>query len=94
MPRSNLEIYVDILECLVIHNYSGLSMIMCEASLNKKTVTEHLDFLITNQFVNRIRLGRKSVYTITPKGMLLLKTFKCITDAFQLEEKEVNPFIF
>jgi len=94
MPRSNLEIYVDILESLTVKSPQNISAIMRKSNLNSTTVNQHLDLLVTNQIVNKINHKKRVLYTITPKGTLILKTFSKIKEAFQIEEKDLNRFLF
>jgi predicted transcriptional regulator len=92
MPRSNLEIYVNILEVLAAHNSLNLTSIMYEANLNNKTAKGYIDFLVTNELVNVTSLNKKrSSYMLTPKGNLLLKMFRKLKNTFKLED---NPLLF
>ncbi len=94
MPRSNLEIYVDILESLATKSQLNTSAIMRVSNLNSSTVNQHLDLLVTKQLVDKINHKKRVLYSITPKGTLMLKTFVKIKEAFQIEEKDLNLLLF
>ncbi len=94
MPRSNLEIYVDILESLIAKSPLNISAIMRKSNLNSTTVNQHLDLLVTKQLVDKSNHKKRVFYSITPKGTLMLKNFVKIKEAFQIEEKDLSLFSF
>jgi predicted transcriptional regulator len=95
MSRSNLEIYLNILEAIERHGSLSITGIMYETNLNNKIGKGYIDFLTTNELVDVVNLNKKrSSYTLTPKGVLLLKIFKRLKSAFQLKEEELKPSLF
>lgn len=95
MPRSNLEIYLNILEALAEYNSLNLTNIMYEANLNNKTVKGYIDFLVTNELVNVTSLNKKrSSYTLTPKGVFLLNVFRRLKNSFELNKEELKTSLF
>ena len=73
MRRSDLEIYVDILKALSINRSLNVTGILRKANINFNQSRDYFGFLQENGLIEKVNLKREVVYTITPKGMLLLK---------------------
>jgi predicted transcriptional regulator len=86
MRRSQLEMYLDILEVLDCRRPLKLTHIMNEAKVNCSMLKEYLDFLIKQGLVEKKTVGKeRKVYGITQLGLTMLKEFR--------ELKEVLPTV-
>jgi predicted transcriptional regulator len=95
MRRSKLEIYIDILATLAFDGQLQITHIMNKANINCQVLRELLEFLIQNNLVEEKNRKKRIVYSITPRGMKILKAFEEIKQLFPLEgEKEHNQFLF
>ena len=96
MRRSKLEMYIDILETLALKGQLKLTHIMYKSNVNCKVLKEQLLFLINNNLVQERTLRKeKTVYSITPRGLQILKSFREIKQVFPIEEeKQQNSLIF
>jgi predicted transcriptional regulator len=95
MPRSNLEIYLSILEALEAHNSLTITGITYETNLNNRIGKGYIDFLATNELVNVIPINKKrSSYTLTPKGVFLLNVFRRLKNAIGLNKEELKTSLF
>lgn len=72
MRKSKLESYEDILEALVSKNLTT-DQIAYEINVNCTILRQRLDFLIKNSLVEEQELGKTTLYTITERGMAVLK---------------------
>jgi len=76
MTRSKLEKYLGILEVLVSRPLE-LEMILYQVDEEWGILREYLDFLILHRLVEKLPLDKKrAVYTITEKGLALLRTLQ------------------
>ena len=86
MRRSQLEMYVDILEVLAREGPLKLTGVMQNANVNCSMLRECLDFLTKQGLVEVKTIGKeKKVYAITQLGVTVLKQFR--------ELKEVLPIV-
>ena len=86
MRRSQLEMYVDILEVLDHSGPLKLTHIMNKANVNCSMLKEYLDFLTKQGLVEKKIIGKeRKVYAITQLGVTVLKQFR--------ELKEVLPIV-
>ncbi len=86
MKRSQLEMYVDILDVLAHGGPLKLTHVMNKVNVNCSVLRECLDFL-TNQGLVEVKIigkGRK-VYAITQLGVTVIKQFR--------ELKELLPIV-
>ena len=86
MRRSKIEMYVDILTVLTNRGPLNLTHVSYQAKVHCSILKECLDFLIKQGLVEE-RTVRKQhvVYTVTQRGMTVLKSFK--------ELKQVLPIV-
>ena len=89
MRRSKLELHLDILKALARH--SGplkLTHIMYKTNVNCDTLKQYLDFLIQHNLVEEQTLRKKRVvYTITERGLTVLKYFREVNKALTIIEE-------
>ena len=101
MRRSKLEIHVDILEVLVHWGPLKLTHIMYKSNVNSSVLEKYLGFLIKQGLVEEkiIRKGRK-FFTITPRGVTVLKQFRGLSEVLPIIEETGNdakherPYLF
>jgi len=89
--------YVDILQVLAYKGQLKLTHIMYKSNVNCKVLKSQLDFLVKMGLVEeRILRREKIVYTITPKGISVLKAFTDVKQMFPVEENKVRqtPFLY
>ncbi len=88
--------YIDILETLALKGQLKLTHIMYKSNVNCKVLKEQLLFLINNNLVQERTIRKeKKVYSITPRGLQILKSFREIKQVFPIEEeKQQNSLIF
>ena len=97
MPRSKLEIHVDILKALARHGPLKLTHIMYKANVNCSVLKQYLNFLIQHNLVEEQTLHQKRhktrvVYAITERGQTVLKYFRELNSALQIiEEAQKTP---
>jgi predicted transcriptional regulator len=92
MRRSKLEMHIDVLKALVHYGKLGPTHIMFEVNINCNVLRECLDVLIKLKLVQMQVLnkgGRKAraAYTITEKGLTLLKNAAEIDKAIPIVEE-------
>ena len=86
MRRSQLEMYVNILEVLDQRGPLKLTHVMHNANVNCSVLREYLDFLTKQGLVEVKTIGKgRRVYAITQLGVTVLEQFR--------ELKEVLPMI-
>jgi predicted transcriptional regulator len=91
MRRSKLEMYVDILTVLAHKGPLKLTHIMYKANVNCSVLKEYLDFLIKQGLVEeRTMRKQRLVYTVTQKGMSVLKYFKELKQVLPIVEEARN----
>jgi len=78
MPSSKLEKYVSVLEALVLRPHK-LDSIAYKVKLEVNSVKRSLDFLISNELVEKRTLsGKHEVYAITERGLSVFKTLRTL----------------
>ena len=95
MPRSKLELHIDILRSLAHHGPLVLTHVMYKANVNCTALKEYLEFLIQhNLIIEQTLLERrrktKIVYTITERGLTVLKHFRELNSALQIDEETLK----
>ena len=91
MPRSKLEMHIDILKALARHGPLKPTHIMFKANINCSVLKQYLGFLIQHNLVEQQTLLKKGnkkrvVYAITEKGLTVLKHFREVNSALQMIE--------
>jgi predicted transcriptional regulator len=88
MRRSKIEMYLDILKILAHRGPLKLTHVMYKANVNCKMLKEYLDFLIKQGLVEeKIIKRQKTVYTITQRGVTVLKQFRELKDVLPIVEE-------
>ena len=73
MRKSKLESYEDILEALV-NKPLTIDQIAYEINVNCTILRQRLDFLVKNSLIEERGLGKTTLYAITERGIVVLKT--------------------
>ena len=101
MRRSKLETYVDILKVLVHWGPLKLTHVMYKANLNCSVLEEYLDLFIKQGLVEIKYIKReRKIYTITQRGVTILKQFRELREALPIFEETGNetryqkPYLF
>jgi predicted transcriptional regulator len=101
MRRSKLETYIDILKVLVHWGPLKLTHVMYKANLNCSVLEEYLSLLIKQELVEiKFIKGERKIYTITQRGITVLKQFREIRQALPIFEETANenthqkPYLF
>ena len=97
MRRSKLEMYVDILKVLAQKGPLKLTHIMYKANVNCSILKEYLDFLINKELVEeKILTKGKVVFSITQRGVTVLKYFKELRQILPIVEEDTKntPIIY
>ncbi len=77
--RSDIEIIADMLK--VGENGAGKTEIMYSANMSYRQIQKYLGFLISQGFIDRIRLGNPSVtYRVTDSGLKLLELINSVKE--------------
>ncbi len=80
--------YVDILSVLAQRGAMKLTHIMYKANVNCSVLTEYLDFLIKQKLVEKRTIQKeRTVFTITQRGINVLKNFRELTQALPITEE-------
>ena len=92
MRRSKLEMHIDVLKTLAHYGKVGPTRIMYEVNINSSVLKGCLDVLIKLKLIQRQVLHRKgrkarTAYTITEKGLTLLKNAVEIDKAIPIVEE-------
>ncbi len=86
MARTRLEIYIGILKTLARNGSLKTSDVACETKINHNEVKKYVDFLLAQGLVDQEKVSiKKTVYSITHKGITVLSYFK--------EQKQMLPII-
>jgi predicted transcriptional regulator len=101
MRRSQLEMYVDILEVLDHRGPLKLTHIMNKANVNCSVLKEYLDFLTKQGLVEEKIIGKeRKVYAITQLGVTVLEQFRELKEVLPIveetenEARTQNPYLF
>ncbi|MDH5702249.1 MAG: winged helix-turn-helix domain-containing protein [Candidatus Bathyarchaeota archaeon] len=74
MPKSKLEVNLDILKILASQGPMELTKLMNKADLGQSVLEQHLDFLIQQNLVEEQNLGKdETFHVITERGLRVLK---------------------
>ena len=88
MRRSKLEIYIDIIEALVIYGPMKSTRITYKAKVNFNVLKTVLKDLIDKELVEVRRLKKNNVvYSATAKARPLLSKVKELTDCLPITEE-------
>ncbi len=88
MRRSKLEMHIDVLNALAYKGPLKLTHIMYKANINCSILNECLDFLIKQNLIEkRIIKKERIVFTITQRGIDVLKYFQELTQALPIIEE-------
>jgi len=88
MRRSKIEMYLDILKILAHRGPLKLTHVMYKANVNCKMLKEYLDFLIKQGLVEeKIIKRQKIVYSITQRGVTVLKQFSELKDVLPIVDE-------
>lgn len=95
MRRSKLELHLDILKILEHGKPMRPTHIMYKVNVCYKFLEEYLEFLIQQNLVERkLAHGRKAKYSITQKGLNLLRTCEELKEVLpEIEEKSGEGFL-
>ena len=82
--RSDIEIIADMLK--VGENGAGKTKIMYNANLSYSQIQKYLGFLISQGFIDKVKLGNPSVtYHVTESGQRLLQLASSIKEMLGLD---------
>jgi predicted transcriptional regulator len=88
LRRSKIEIFVDILNVMVLRDSLKLTHIMQKANINHCVLQESLGFLIKQEMIEKRTVEKQHVaYAITQRGIMVIKYFKKL-------ERQPRPRIF
>ena len=97
MRRSKLEMYVAVLQVLSKKGPLKFTHIMYKANLNCQVLTEYLDYLIKQGLVQKQTFhGNRVFYRLTERGITVIKYFRELQAAFNLdyaESKVLGKFV-
>jgi len=86
MPRSKLEIYIDVLGALAQQRPLKFTNIRQKANYHANELKDYLRFLAEEGFISKRTIGQRwIVYSITQKGVNVLKRFSELKKQFALE---------
>jgi predicted transcriptional regulator len=85
--------YVDILKVLAQNGPLKSTHIMYKANVNFKILKEYLDYLIKHELIEERVIGKRSVvFANTARGILVLKYFREVNNAFLvIENRKTLP---
>ncbi len=92
MRRSKLEMHIDILKVLARHGPLKPTHIMYKANVNCSVLKQYLEFLIQHNLVEEQTLHKRRrktrvVYTVTKRGLTVLKYFRELSSVLQIIEE-------
>ena len=88
MRRSKMEMHLDILRTLAQKGPLKLTHIMYKSNVNCCVLKEYLDFLIEQELVEEKTIKKERiVYTITEKGLTVLKYFRELQIMLPIDEE-------
>jgi len=88
MPRSKLEMYIDILRVLADHEPLKLTHMMYKVNINCNVLKDYLEFLIKQDLVEERTVGEKRVVcVITQRGRLVVKAFEELKQVLPITEE-------
>jgi predicted transcriptional regulator len=80
--------YVDILKVLADKGPLKLTHVMYEANVNCSLLNEYLGFLVQEGIVEERNIRKRTIYTITQRGMTVLKQFGDLLHMLPIAEEE------
>ncbi len=81
--------YVDILSVLSHRGPLKLTHVMYKANVNCSVLKEYLDFLIKQELIEERPMGKsRIVYSVTQKGLMVLKYFRELKQMLPILEEE------
>ena len=87
MRRSHLEIYIEIIRVLAQKGPLKLTLLMYKTNLNYGVLKRDLRFLLKQDLVEERTIGNfKPVFTVTQKGINVLKYFQNSKQILVVEE--------
>lgn len=88
MRRSKLEMYIDILNALAQKGPLKLTHIMYKANVNCSILNESLELLIKQELAEKRTIKNEHiVFSITQRGITILKYFRELTQALHIIEE-------
>ena len=91
MRRSKLEMHIEILRVLYHNGPQKLTHLMYKANLNPNVLKEYLGFLTKQGLVEERSVGKdRAVFTVTQRGVTVLKSFREIKQVFLIAEEAKN----
>jgi predicted transcriptional regulator len=91
LKRSKLEIHIDILRVLALKGPLKLTHIMYKANLNCVALKDYLDLLNKQGLVSERIIGKgRVVFSVTQKGITVLKYFRELKQALPIVEETRN----
>lgn len=88
MRRSKMEMHLDILRTLAQKGPLKLTHIMYKSNVNCCVLKEYLDFLTEQELVEEKTIKKERiVYTITEKGLTVLKYFRELQIMLPIDEE-------
>jgi predicted transcriptional regulator len=83
--RSDIEIIADMLK--VGENGAGKTEIMYSANMSYHQIQKYLGYLMTQGFIDKIKMGNPSVtYQVTDNGLRLLELIGSIKEMLGLDD--------
>ena len=83
--RSDIEIIADMLK--VGENGAGKTQIMYGANMSYSQIQKYLGYLISQGYIDRIKIGNPSVtYQVTDSGLKLLRLIDSIKEMLGLDD--------
>ncbi len=83
--RSDIEIIAEMLK--VGENGAGKTRIMYGANLSYSQIQKYLGFLVSQGFIEKMKLGNPSVtYHVTDSGLKLLRLIDSVKDMLGLDD--------
>ena len=91
MRRSKLETYIAILNVLANKGPMKMTHIMYKANVNCSVLRGNLDFLIKQKLIEERTIKKEhKIFTVTQRGINVLKYFKELTKALPIIEETRN----
>jgi predicted transcriptional regulator len=98
MRRSKMEMHLDILRTLAQKGPLKLTHIMYKSNVNCCVLKEYLDFLTEQELVEeKTNKKERIVYTITEKGLTVLKYFRELQIMLPIDEENkarIPPILY
>ena len=82
MRRSKFEIYLTVLETLILDGPMRINKITCKTNLNHVFLKHVMNDLKERQLIEQRRINNSFIYAATPKARLALSQFKEVSQSF------------